>query len=126
MRRRQFITAVAGAAAWPVMARAQQPGGRMRRIGVLIPFNADDPSVQQRMTPFVQGLQQLGWTEGRSSSRGSGARRLGRWRCGRSKAAGCGGSACSRRATKTISCGRLNVSAFTQALASSSQQGRRI
>src|SRR6516164_8273008 len=47
--------------------QAQQPGGRMRRIGVLIPLNADDPSVQLRIiTPFVQSLRQLGWTDGRN------------------------------------------------------------
>jgi putative ABC transport system substrate-binding protein len=38
----------------------------MRRIGVLIPLNVDDPGVQLRTTPFVQSLQQLGWTDGRN------------------------------------------------------------
>src|SRR6516165_2067140 len=67
MRRREFIAGVASAAAWPVVATAQQPGGRMRRIGVLNPLNADDPSVQLRIiTPFVQSLRQLGWTDGRN------------------------------------------------------------
>jgi putative ABC transport system substrate-binding protein len=65
MRRREFIAGIGSASAWPVVARAQQPGGR-RRIGVLIPLNADDPSVQLRVTPFVQSLQQLGWTDGRN------------------------------------------------------------
>jgi putative tryptophan/tyrosine transport system substrate-binding protein len=39
---------------------------RMRRIGVLVPIDANDPQLQQRMTPFVQSLQQLGWTDGRN------------------------------------------------------------
>ena len=66
MRRREFSAGLGSAAAWPAVARAQQPGGRMRRIGVLIPLNADNPSVQARTTPFVQSLQQLGWTDGRN------------------------------------------------------------
>jgi putative tryptophan/tyrosine transport system substrate-binding protein len=64
--RRQFITLIGGVAAvWPVVARAQQ-GERMRRIDVLIPLAADDPQSQRRMTAFVQGLQELGWTDGRN------------------------------------------------------------
>ena len=66
MRRREFIAGLGYAAAWPMVARAQQPGGRMRRIGFLIPLNADDPLVQERMTAFRQSLQQLGWTDGRN------------------------------------------------------------
>jgi putative tryptophan/tyrosine transport system substrate-binding protein len=70
MRRREFITLLGGAAAgpsllWPLAARAQQ-GERMRRIGVLMTLAADDPQSQRRMTAFVQGLQQLGWTDGRN------------------------------------------------------------
>jgi putative ABC transport system substrate-binding protein len=66
MRRRDFITLVGGAAvAWPFAARAQQ-SGQMRRIGVLMPFARDDPEGQARVTAFVQGLQKLGWTEGRN------------------------------------------------------------
>jgi putative ABC transport system substrate-binding protein len=66
MRRRDFITLFGGAAAaWPLAARAQQ-GERMRRIGVLMNLAADDPETQRRMTAFVQGLQQLGWTNGRN------------------------------------------------------------
>jgi putative ABC transport system substrate-binding protein len=65
MRRREFIAGLGSTAAWPVLARAQQ-GGRMRRIGLLIPLNASDPSVQERVRAFVQGLQQLGWTDGRN------------------------------------------------------------
>jgi putative ABC transport system substrate-binding protein len=65
MRRREFITLLGGAAAWPLASRAQQ-GERMRRIGVLIPYAADDPEGQARIAAFLQGLQQLGWTEGRN------------------------------------------------------------
>jgi putative ABC transport system substrate-binding protein len=65
VKRRQFITLLGGAAAsWPLAARAQ--GERMRRIGVLMNLAADDPESQRRMTAFVQGLQQLGWTDGRN------------------------------------------------------------
>jgi putative ABC transport system substrate-binding protein len=65
MRRREFITLLGGAAAWPCAARAQQPE-RMRRVGVLMALAADDPQSQRRMTAFVQGLQELGWTDGRN------------------------------------------------------------
>ena len=66
MRRRDFITLVGGSAvAWPLALRAQQ-SGQMRRIGVLMPFARDDPEGQARITAFVQGLQKLGWTEGRN------------------------------------------------------------
>lgn len=65
MKRRQFITLLGGAAAWPVAARAQQPD-RMRRIGVLVGgLAADDPEWHSRGTAFVQQLAQLGWTVGR-------------------------------------------------------------
>src|SRR5215510_15862172 len=66
MRRREFITLLGGAAAWPSAARAQQPG-RMRRIGVLMNFAADDPEGQARMAAFHQGLQEWGWTLGRNA-----------------------------------------------------------
>jgi putative tryptophan/tyrosine transport system substrate-binding protein len=67
MRRREFITLLGGAAsAWPLAARAQQ-GEQMRRIGVLTSgAAADDPDGQARSAAFVQGLQQLGWTDGRN------------------------------------------------------------
>ena len=66
LRRRQFITLLGGAvAAWPLAARAQQPGG-MRRIGVLMPYAADDREAQARITAFLQGLAQLGWLDGRN------------------------------------------------------------
>jgi putative tryptophan/tyrosine transport system substrate-binding protein len=65
MRRREFILGLGGAAAWPLAARAQQ-ADRMRRIGVLMSIAADDLESQPRITAFKQGLQQLGWTEGRN------------------------------------------------------------
>ena len=66
MRRREFITLLGGAAAWPLAARAQQPA-QVRRIGVLMPQPAEDnPVGQARIAAFVQVLQQLGWTDGRN------------------------------------------------------------
>jgi putative tryptophan/tyrosine transport system substrate-binding protein len=66
MKRREFITLLGStAAAWPVLARAQQRE-RMRRIGVLMNLAADDPEALARVTAFVQGLQALGWTVGRN------------------------------------------------------------
>jgi putative ABC transport system substrate-binding protein len=66
--RRDFITLLGGAAAWPLAARAQQEPERVRRIGVLIgsATDADDMDVQTRLAAFQQGLQQLGWTDGRN------------------------------------------------------------
>jgi putative tryptophan/tyrosine transport system substrate-binding protein len=63
MKRREFITLLGGAAAWPLAAHAQQPA-RMRRIGVLLSFAADDPEVAPRIRALQQGLQQFGWTDG--------------------------------------------------------------
>ena len=66
MRRREFIKGIVGSAtAWPLVARAQQ-SERMRRIGVLMSQAADDPLLQGRAKAFQQGLQQLGWTDGRN------------------------------------------------------------
>jgi len=66
MKRREFITLLGGAAAtWPLAARAQQ-GELVRRIGVLMHLAADDPEGQARFMAFLQGLQQLGWTDGRN------------------------------------------------------------
>jgi len=65
MNRRAFITLISGAAAaWPLAARAQQPGGRMRRIGVLMSQSADDPGALALISAFAQGLQERGWTIG--------------------------------------------------------------
>ena len=66
MRRREFITLLGGAAAaWPLAAHAQQPE-RMRRIGVLMPYAADDAETQTRMGAFLQALALSGWTIGRN------------------------------------------------------------
>jgi hypothetical protein len=63
MRRREFITLVGGVATWPLAVSAQQPQ-RMRRIGVLMDFPADDPEATARIAAFLQGLQKWGWTDG--------------------------------------------------------------
>jgi putative tryptophan/tyrosine transport system substrate-binding protein len=66
MRRREFIALLGGAAAaWPLAARAQQPN-RVRRIGVLMNLAADDAQSMARIAAFLQGLQQLGWTDGQN------------------------------------------------------------
>src|SRR6202045_4050727 len=65
MKRREVITLLGGAAAWPLSARAQQ-SERMRRVGVLVAATADDPEYQSRMGAFQQGLALLGWIEGRN------------------------------------------------------------
>jgi putative ABC transport system substrate-binding protein len=65
MRRREFITLLGGATAWPLAARAQQ-GERMRRIGVINAINLDDPEWQTRIAAFHQGLQEAGWIVGRN------------------------------------------------------------
>src|SRR5262245_30078181 len=65
MGRREFITLLGGAAAWPLAASAQ-PGERVRRIGVLINLGPDDPEGHARITAFAQGLQEAGWTTGRN------------------------------------------------------------
>ncbi len=65
MRRREFITLLGGAATWPLAARAQQ-GERMRRIGVLMAYAESVPEAQAWVATFREGLQKLGWTEGRN------------------------------------------------------------
>src|SRR5262245_36071685 len=65
MKRRDFIRLIGGAAAWPLAALAQQ-GERMRRIGVLSGSAPNDPDAQARLAALRQGMQQLGWTEGRN------------------------------------------------------------
>ena len=65
MKRREFIAALGGAAAWPLSARAQQPE-RLRHIGMLNGLGQDDPEAQARIAVFEQTLQQLGWVVGRN------------------------------------------------------------
>ena len=65
MKRREFITLLGGAAAWPLAARAQQRE-RMRRIGLLLNLGSDDQEGQTRNAAFLQALQELGWTVGRN------------------------------------------------------------
>jgi putative ABC transport system substrate-binding protein len=64
--RREFVTLLGGAAtAWPVVVRAQQ-GDRMRRIGVLMPYDENDAAARDRISAFTQALSALGWTDGRN------------------------------------------------------------
>jgi ABC-type uncharacterized transport system substrate-binding protein len=65
MKRRYFLGVLGGAAAWPLAVRAQK-AGRVRRIGFITNFSADDPEGQARNAAFLQGLQELGWTVGRN------------------------------------------------------------
>src|SRR5437763_14847534 len=63
LRRRQFIAGIGALAAWPMIARAQQPG-RLRRIGVLMSWEQSDPEIKTFLSAFMQGLAELGWTDG--------------------------------------------------------------
>ncbi len=66
MRRREFITGLGGAAAWPIVSRAQQ-AERVRRVGVLFAgTSTNDPDGQVRIAAFLMRLQQLGWSDGRN------------------------------------------------------------
>ena len=65
MRRREFIAGLGSAAMWPFAARAQQ-GDRVRRIGVLMPYDENDPVMKRRLSVFTQALADLGWTDGRN------------------------------------------------------------
>jgi putative ABC transport system substrate-binding protein len=62
---RSFITLLSGAAAWPLAARAQQRE-RMRRIGMLMPLDENDPVEKTYLSAFTQALAGLGWTDGRN------------------------------------------------------------
>jgi putative ABC transport system substrate-binding protein len=65
LRRREFIAALGGVAAWPLAATAQQ-GDRVRRIGVLMPYEENDPEGKRRYSAFTQALAGLGWADGRN------------------------------------------------------------
>jgi len=65
MRRREFVSVICGAAAWPLTVRAQQPD-RIRRIGVLMALRETDPEAKGFLSEFTQGLAALGWTDGRN------------------------------------------------------------
>jgi putative ABC transport system substrate-binding protein len=65
IRRREFITLLGGAAAWPLAARAQQ-GDRLRRIGMLMPLDENDPVAKLQLSAFTQALADLGWVDGRN------------------------------------------------------------
>src|SRR6516164_686449 len=65
LRRRDFIVALGGAAAWPLAARAQ-PGDRVRRIGVLMVLDENDPVQKTYVSAFTEALAGLGWTDGRN------------------------------------------------------------
>jgi len=66
LRRRDFITLLGSVAAtWPMAVRAQQ-GDRVRRIGVLMGLNENDPVAKTYVAAFTQALADLGWTDGRN------------------------------------------------------------
>jgi putative tryptophan/tyrosine transport system substrate-binding protein len=65
MRRREFISLLGSAAAWPLTARAQ-PSDQTRRIGVLLNLAEDDPETRARLAAFLEALQGLGWSQGRN------------------------------------------------------------
>ena len=62
MKRRAFLAGLGSAAAWPVVARAQQ-ADRVRWIGMLMPGNENDPVWKPRLSAFTQALAGLGWTD---------------------------------------------------------------
>ena len=65
MRRREFIAGLGGAASWPLLARAER-GERVRRLSVLMGWNETDPQAKDALSAFAEGLEKLGWTEGRN------------------------------------------------------------
>jgi putative ABC transport system substrate-binding protein len=67
--RREFITLLSGAAAWPLAARAQR-GDRIRRIGVLMALDENDPLMKAYLSVFTQALAGLGWADGRNGADG--------------------------------------------------------
>src|SRR5262244_3575866 len=66
MKRREFISLLGGATAWPLAVHAQTK--QMRRIGVLMGLVASDPEAQSRVVAFENGLRELGWVKGRNLS----------------------------------------------------------
>ena len=67
LRRRDFIAGLGVAPAWPLAARAQQ-GDRVRRIGVLLAGDENNPEAKANVSAFTQALAGLGWTDGRNGS----------------------------------------------------------
>jgi putative ABC transport system substrate-binding protein len=65
MRRREFIAGLGSAAVWPLVAHTQQ-GDRVRRVGVLMPYDETEPEGKARLSALTQGLSELGWTDGRN------------------------------------------------------------
>jgi putative ABC transport system substrate-binding protein len=65
IRRREFIAGLGSAAAWPVVARAQQ-GEQVRRLGVLLGWDDNDTLAEAWFSGFTQGMSELGWTDGRN------------------------------------------------------------
>ncbi|MGB8680840.1 MAG: ABC transporter substrate binding protein, partial [Pseudolabrys sp.] len=63
MKRREFITLLGSAAAWPLTAHAQQRE-RIRRVGVLVGLAENDPEIKARLVGFRQGFEKFGWSEG--------------------------------------------------------------
>ena len=74
LRRRDFIAGLGGAAAWPLAASAQQ-GNRVRRVGVLLASDENDPMWKPRISALTQALAGLGWTDGRNMGWTFGGRR---------------------------------------------------
>jgi putative ABC transport system substrate-binding protein len=64
VKRREFISLLGGAAAWPLAARAQQSGERVRRVGILMPYPQTEQETQARVRAFKEELHRLGWVEG--------------------------------------------------------------
>jgi putative tryptophan/tyrosine transport system substrate-binding protein len=65
VRRREFIAGLGSAAAWPLVASAQQ-SGRIRRVGLLMYADENDPDMKARLSGFTQSFAELGWIDGRS------------------------------------------------------------
>ena len=64
MRRREFVTLVGGAAAWPFLAGAQ--GNAIRRLGVVMNYAETDPEAKRFLAAFTEKLAELGWIDGRN------------------------------------------------------------